>query len=462
MNTRTILLPIYNGIRAKNFFRTDIYTELVRDVSLRLVVAVPRSKLEYYRREFPDRNVIFEPLEIISEPEFGRILSVIAFNLLDTDTIRAKQWWEYMRYGKYWKFVLKRGVNLVFGRMRFIRHLIRLLDRLVAIDPAAASLLEKYKPDLIIIPDIVFPPDRVFLRAAKRLGYFVIGMIRSWDNLTSKGVIQILPDKLMVHTTIMKQEAVRYAGMPERDIAVTGIPAYDMFFKKSAVSHDDFLRSLGIPPERRVILCAPFLYSFTGSAAVIVNGLIQAIERGTLPADLHLIVRYRPATPDFPEGAVKASDHMTITRPCEYFFPVKNIQSPTEDWEFSKKDLDLLQHSLYYSDVTINVMSTLSIDAAIYDKPVINVRFEADPACPPWQRHDIFTPFVHYRELEETGGIRMAWSMEELIHRINEYLKNPALDREGRSRIVKEQVEFTDGQSGQRAAGYIKDLLNRQ
>ena len=95
MEQKTIFLSIYNGIRAKNFFHTDTYRELIKDKNIRLVIAVPVSKAEYYRQTFPESNVIFEPLDIVSEPWFGRLLAEIAFNAFGTRTIVFKQKLEY-------------------------------------------------------------------------------------------------------------------------------------------------------------------------------------------------------------------------------------------------------------------------------------------------------------------------------------------------------------------------------
>lgn len=460
-SSKTILLPIYNGIRAKNFFRNASYTDLVSDPNVRLVVIIPPSKFEYYRKEYPEKNVIFEPLDIKSESRYGRILGVIALTLLNTDTIRAKQWLEYVRYHKLLKFILKRIVNRIFSPLGFInRPIIRFLDGFIALDDGVVKLLDKYKPDLVIVPDIVFPPDRVVLRAAKRTGYYVVGMIRSWDNITSKGVIQILPDKLIVLNSIMKNEAVKYAGMPERDITITGVPHYDLFFEKRKISRGEFLKSLGLDPAKKILLCAPFNYEYTGSAEIIINALTEAIDMGKLPKDLHIIVRYRPATPEISSSRIKPSPHLTFTNPCEHYFAVQNLQSPSEDWEFSKSDLELLVNSLYYSDVVLNYMSTLSIDAAIFDRPVINLRFDADTETPPHHKIGIFVRYLHYRAVEASGGVKLVWNMGEMITAIDAYLKNPALDREGRKKLIAEQVEILDGKSGARTAEYIKKVLD--
>ncbi|OGF52092.1 hypothetical protein A3I27_02670 [Candidatus Giovannonibacteria bacterium RIFCSPLOWO2_02_FULL_43_11b] len=463
-SNKTILLPVYNGIRAKNFFRNDSYRELVSIPGIRLIILIPSSKLDYYQKEFPEKNVIFEPLDIISESAFGVRLYDFCINLLFTKTTRTKQYRDYLKYrntSAFAKLMAKRAINFFLGPFGFIMlPIVHFLDnKFVSLDEGVSGLLKKYNPDLVLAPDIVFPPDRVVLRAAKRLGFYTVGMIRSWDNLTSKGVVQVLPRKLIVYTTVMKIEAIKYAGMPEKDIVVTGIPHYDAFYRPLKISREAFLKSLGIPLDRKIILTAPFMYSHTGSAEIIIKELLAAIDSGKLSSSTHLLVRYRPATPEIAESRLPKSDHMTITSPCERCFQVKNLQSPTEDWEWSDKDVELLLNSLAYSDVVINYMSTLSIDAAVFDKPVINIRFEADPTTPPHKHVNAYVGMLHYEAMEDSGGVRRVWNMNELIDATRDYLLHPEKEREGRARMVAEQIEFTDGLAGKRTAEYIRTLL---
>lgn len=460
---KTLFLSLYNGIRAKNFFHTDIYKELVKDSRVRMVIVVPSSKAAYYRETFREPNVIFEPLDIVSEPWFGRLLAEIAFNSLGTITIIFKQKLEYWRYHKLFRFLCKRAINIVLGPITPLRRIIRWLDGFVAIDQEVAALLDRYKPDLVLAPDIVFPLDRIFLRAAKRKGYYVVGLTRSWDNLTSKGVIQILPDKLILHTDRMRKQAVELVGMPAGDIVVTGPPDFDKYFRPFEITKQDFCKKLGIPEGRRLILFAPFYDEYTGSAVIMINALLRAVKEGALPPTVHFIIRYRPATPEISDDLFEKSDHYTITKPCSLYFKVKNrAQAPTKDWEFSPDDAELLFHSIVFSDILINTFSTIAIDAAAVDRPVIGVRFDADPTCP--AKHSVLKiadAHDHYRELERTGGVRLAHDMNELIQAINHYLAHPESDREGRARMLKEQIGFTDGLNGKRAADYIREELFR-
>lgn len=458
---KTIFLPIYAGGRAKSFFYTDIYSELVSDENLRLVIAVPSSKLDFYRKEHPERNVIFEPLDIKIEHELGRKLNRIAFNLMPTNSVRGKLKLVYLhRYKSYLKYFFISAANHIVGPLLFLRSFIRYFDGFVPLDEEAASLLKKYNPDLVIIPDIVFGPDRVFLRAAKRLGFRVAGMARSWDNLVTKGFVQVLPDKLIVYTPTMVEEAIKYVGMKKENIFMAGPPQFDIYFKNYDMTREKFLGKFGIDPAKKVVLCAPFFDRYTSSAVIIINDLVKAVEEGRLPKNTHIFVRYRPATPLIKDGLLAKSQNLTITEPCAKKFDVYNLQTPEEDFEWTKDDIELLVHSLNFSDVVINTVSTLSIDAAVFDKPVINVRFDADANCPPEHSVPLFIKqHGHYRAIEASGGVKLVENMNEMISAINAYLKNPRMDFEGRERLRREQIVFMDGLAGKRIAEFIKAML---
>ena len=108
-----------------------------------------------------------------------------------------------------------------------------------------------------------------------------------------------------------------------------------------------------------------------------------------------------------------------------------------------------------FSDVTLNAGSTLTIDSAIVDTPIVNIGFDGygrpDPADSVLRVYG----FTHYANLVRTGGVRVATSETELIERINAYLENPALDRESRAQLVSEQCFRVDGKSGERVGAAL-------
>jgi len=461
MKQKIVLMPIYHGRVAKSIFHTDIYKRLAEDPNIKLIVVIPALKLDFYQKNFASPNVVFETVDLKIDSGFGRRLNRISFNLLPTSTVRGKQRLYYHRYGGYFKFLILSLANRLLGPLAFVRDFIRFLDGFVSLDPGAAKILKKYKPDLVLLPDVVFLPDPIFARTAKRMGFYTVAMARSWDNLTSKGVIQTLPNKLVVYTDRMVEEAVSIVGMSRKDIFMSGPPQFDPHFKKSERSRKEFLKSVGVESSKRIILCAPFWDKYTGSAAAIINELAGAIEDGRLPGDAHLLVRYRPGTPLIKEGALQGSPNITVTYPQAKIFSGSGRYSPMDDTEWSKEDVDLLVDSVRFSDVVINTVSTLSIDAMVFDKPVINVRFDADPNTPPEHSVNVMLPnHDHFKAIEASGGVKLVYSMAEMIGAINAYLKNPKLDFEGRERLRREQIVFMDGLAGHRIAEFIKGELS--
>ncbi len=456
---KTILLPIYNGLRSRDFFRTDVYKDLVSDSDICLVVVCPSSKIEFYKSEFPEKNVIFEPLSF-SENKWGKILNSISFNLLNTGTIKKKHYQIYVRDRNLPKYIFRRFAALLFGNSKVVRKFIRFLNDFIPLEPNVVEVLKKYKPKMVVVPDIVLFSDRIFLRAAKHTGIFVVGMVRSWDNLTAKGVIQVMPDKLIAQTDFMKRDAMRYGDMNEKDIEVLGLPQFDFYFRKINATKEEFLKNLGIPFGRRLILCAPFFDTYSTSSGIkIINQLARAVDSGKLPKDLHFLVRYRPESlPEDESGErLLKHPHITVTMPFSKHFGKGVDRRP--DYEFSKSDVELLINSLYFSHVTINTISTLTVDAIVLDKPVINIRFDGDSKTPPAYRVALFSGYDHYNFIENLGGASLAYNFEELIELINKYLKDTSFSAEGRKKVKKELVGFTDGMSGNRFAECIKKYL---
>lgn len=456
---KTLLLPIFNGLRARNFFLTDLYPELLRN-GARLVILAPSYKVEYYRKTYAHPQVVFEAWSPNREHWLGRVIQWFAFNALGTGTVRLKQYAFFVRDRNLVKFFARRFVAALFGGSRLFRKFLRILDSAVPIDRDVADIIRKHKPSLVLAPDIILASDRLVLRAAKRVGVPTVGMVRSWDNLTAKGVIQVMPDWLISQTDVMKEEAIRFGDMDRKRIVVCGVSQFDEYWKLPTKTREEFLHSLNIPTERRVILCAPFFGEYSQSSGVmLVQELASAIDDGRLPKDTHVLVRYRPedlTVSDAPDTAHFNHPRITVTKP--YSVPFKTNRGKP-DFEFTRSDVDLMVNSLRWSNVVITTISTLTVDAIALDKPVINIRFDVDQNTPARDRVELFSHFDHYRTIEQAGGVRLAHSFLELLEHLNMYLDSPSLDTEGRASVRREQIQYEDSLSGARSAQAILSIV---
>jgi CDP-glycerol glycerophosphotransferase (TagB/SpsB family) len=108
-----------------------------------------------------------------------------------------------------------------------------------------------------------------------------------------------------------------------------------------------------------------------------------------------------------------------------------------------------------HSDVVVNICSTIAIDAAVVDTPSICIAFDRKPGTPYFRSCRRYTDFDHFQNLIKAGGVRIAYSFDDLLEYIRQYLANPALDREGRTTIRREQCYFEDGLAGYRCAQVV-------
>ena len=115
---------------------------------------------------------------------------------------------------------------------------------------------------------------------------------------------------------------------------------------------------------------------------------------------------------------------------------------------------------LYHSDAVVAFASSLAIDAALFNKPIVFIGFDGEPR-PYWRSLKRFYDFDHLRRFLVIGGVRFAKNMEELLGYIRSYLDNSRLDEDGRKAIIKEYSWKLDGKSGERLANFLLEQLRK-
>ena len=455
---KTVLVPIYYRMQARNVLRTGIYRTLAAAPDLRVVVFVPPYKLEEYRKEFREPSVIFEG---VAEPPkvFSRLdafFERLALFYLDTPTARffRKQWIFHERRRPL-RYALSRVFLRLIGGVSLLQRFGRFLDHLLVRESWYAPYFERYHPDLVFLPHLIAHPERAMLRAAKRRGVASVGMINSWDNITlGKYAFRLLPDRLAVHNELIAAEARRYLHYRPSDLRVTGMPHFDHYVTGAPSSREAFCRKLGIDPAKRIILFASISSALNPTEWQVLVLLERAITDGRLPPDLVVLARHHPVS-NMDSGTLKPSPHIVFDNSKTLFERGKTYS------EILTGDMEHLADSLFHAALLITTASTTSIDAAAFDKPVINLAFDGWESVPHYRSVARFyePTHHHYQPIVKSGGVRIARSFEELLEHLKSYLAHPELDREGRARIVREQCYRLDGKAGERVAQAVLEPL---
>mgnify|MGYP001559820537 CR=1 FL=1 len=440
---KTIFITSFHVLISRNILAAPLLGELLNQGNVRAVLLVPERKRQFFEQEFGRPGVIIEgvPRMLNRRDAFLRYLALASLN---TKSLAIKRRTEMRGMGSWL-------VKFIGNRPR-ARSIIRRLDNWLTPRERFGSLLDRYQPRLIFSTDVQNENDIRFIREAKDRGITVAGMVRSWDNLTAKGLIRAIPDILIVNNEIIKREAVELHGIPESRIRVVGIPHYDRY-TGPAHSREEFSRQAGLDPAKPFVLYAP-----TGDRYLAENQVDQEIIKiiaPSLPASHQLLVRLPPA------DSVNLKDFST---PANVFFdrPGRQLARDPNLFrlnELTREDDDHLRDTLAFCDLVIAGPSTIIIDAAVFDKPVILIGFDGAKTTPYYQSIRRYYDYDHFQPVLKNRGVRLAKSVGELKEWLAKYIKEPALDQAGRAKIREEQCLKLDGQSSQRLAETLLSFL---
>ncbi|MEK7090420.1 MAG: CDP-glycerol glycerophosphotransferase family protein [Patescibacteria group bacterium] len=451
---KTIFITIFEGVEAKNLLRTDVLKTILGDPDVRVVLFTKdRNRADNYRKEFATSRVICETVNFPEISGSDKWFMRLKFTLLRTESTDL---WRRLLYEKRRNYLLyKLGdiVNAILARPFAVR-MFRYLDYLLVKNNIFARYFDEYRPDLVFLANLFDDTEVHMLREAKRRMIKSIGLINSWDRTTSRCILRLLPDKCVVFNNIIKNDLEKFDLVLDEDIFVSGLPQYDFHFNAPYASREKFFAELGLDPSRKILLYAPFGLAYSNADWEIIELLSRLNEQRRFAEKVSILVRCPP------NDEVEASKFRRLPG-VVYEFPGERFsKNKGNDWDMTGEELRHLSDSLYYMSVMVCYASSISIDAAVFDKPVININFdvgEDTPGKPSPRRHYVKR---HYAQALVTGGIRLVANEDELVKWVNVYLNNPSLDREKRQILVSRQCAYLDGKSGERIGRFILENMN--
>jgi hypothetical protein len=367
-----------------------------------------------------------------------------------------------------WKTRAAYGTGRVAGRLASTPSRMTLLDRVhgaaMSSNPATAHFRKLFGQ---IRPDVVFcthqRPTEVIapVLAAREMGIPTATFIFSWDNLTSKGRIVFPFDHYLLWSQLMREELARFYPeiSPERT-HIVGTPQFDVYADPRLLwSREEFCRRIGADPSRKIIGYSGGDEDSSKLDQFHVRALLEAIRSGAIagnpqvvmrPAPIDKGVRFESVRRDFPELIYKQPDWLFGRNElCSYLMP-------------RASDVQMLANFTRHSDVNVNFASTMTLDFAIHDRPVVNVLFdgpgESPYGIPAW---DFVRKFEHYEAVVRLGAAKLAHSREEMAAYVDAYLKDPSLDREKRKKLVDLQVGIPVGHSSRKIIDTLGEIAGR-
>lgn len=273
-------------------------------------------------------------------------------------------------------------------------HLItRVLRAIESATPSSRALrrfIRGHQPDVVLLTPHLMPgsPQQEVLRAAMDAGFRTGLCVASWDNLSSKQLIRVVPDVVTVWNETQKREALDIHGLPPGCVTMTGAQVYDPWFDWQPRSRESFCARVGLPADRPYLLYAAgalFPASITEAQFVVERWLpaLRASEHAQLREAAVLV---RPHPKRFEEWSAAEFDGFgpLALWPREGRMPVD---------EAARADF---YDSIYHSAGVFGVNTSAMIEAGIVGKRVHTL------LVPEFEGSQHGT--LHFRYLTEAGG----------------------------------------------------------
>lgn len=453
---KTLFIVVDSGMAIRNILRTDVYKVLRACKNLRIVIFSPLLD-EDFRNEVGGENVFLEPLQKWKAGPLVKSLRSFRKDVWsekhDVVRFREKRASRKGRFGRalvYNLFLRDTGPDRVERALEKIERWEAKFTPLLA-----KEYFAKYKPDLVFYTTI-YSKDLCVEIAAKQHGVKACAFIVSWDNPTTKGPFPVRPDRAILWNTVMRDELMKYHGFPSDHLFVSGPPQFDIYTDPTPyATREEFFRKWGLDPGKRLITYTTGTPGMLPFEHEIVELLYGKLKEGAFREPCQLMVRLHP------------KDEYEVYRRFENLpnlvLQTAGRRGKTNDsWNPTREDMYGLAETMTYSDVVVNIASTITIDAACFDTPVVNLAFDGFSTKPYEKSCKRYYSFNHYKKIVETGGITIADNLDETIKQIQRYLENPGLEAEGRKRIRDEQCFRLDGRSGERIGRYLIELLKAE
>jgi len=464
MSSRAIALLVPDGVGVRNFLLGRLLHTVGVTHCVDVYHLIPDTLLELYR----DRNPVGGHWQtLLPYHETARTF------FLRNALVYAQMYWadtHAMRFerrrplGGTWRYRAARGAARALGRLSSHRAGVERLaawhHRIVARQQEVERYRRMFRETR---PGVVFATHQTPLEvlapvvAARSLGIPTATFVFSWDNLTTRGYIAAPFQHYLVWSEHMREELLRFHPyVPAPGIHIVGTPQFDPYVDPDLLwTHAEFCRRVGADPERRIICFSGGDVGTCPEDHLHLRELLQQVRDGRIAGNPQVLLRPSPVDPgdryvgvreEFPELLFARPQWVQSERSWSRVFPLPD-------------DLQFLCNLTHHADLNVNMASTMTLDFAIRDKPVVNVAFDhTSPPRFPGGHWGHYYQFEHYRPVVALGAARVARAPAELATHVNAYLADPSLDREGRRRLLELEVGQPIGNATERIAEVLATI----
>jgi len=480
MDSKRVFISAEHGLAIVYFMQSDVVSTLIEN-GVEVILLTDDALQEPLTQRFGRQGLTIEGLRLERARQYSQTHSpnaqywihflrrVGASNRINTEAMdSAINQIEAEAVGKRRGMVklAKMAVSLL-RRSRTARQILVRSQMRYAPD-LYSDLFEKYQPQAVISNTLGWRLDRYLLRQAAQRGVTTAAGIVGWDNPSSYSLSGAPVDYVTCWSDLQKQELVQGSDWDPSRVNIGGIPSYDGYFRKEwLIDRDEYFRMHGLDPQRKLLSYACSFISFSPNYQNV-EALAKLVSDDTLPEPCQLLIRLHPTHfQNDPLFAAEANRIRQLAQTYNHVHLVEPVPLGGELGYYSGEDMPEKTSMMAHSDIFLTVYSTMVVEAAIHERPIVSVCIDAAGWDPP-QKNRFLLPLSRigdwptHQRFRQAGAGRVALTPEELRQQVAFYLENPLADQENRRKFIRNEVTFTDGSAGKRTAEYFLSLLDKK
>ncbi|HSM26143.1 MAG TPA: hypothetical protein VK856_14860 [Anaerolineaceae bacterium] len=478
MFSKSIFIVADHGLAIVYFLQSDVVKTLLSK-GIEIVFITDDALVDQIEKKFGEPGIKFEGLRINQAKKYS-----------EQEKPTLQYWLHHLRrFGASKKintaaldsqipqveFEAKGKRKLLLPIIRLILFLMRqskifrkyIFKKQLEFSPTIYSdLFEKYKPQLVVASSPGWRFDRYILREAKKYKIPTAAVVVGWDNPSSYSIPGAPIDWINCWSEVQKQELIDGSDWDPGQIFIGGIPTYDGYYKRSwLMSKDDYYKLHNLDKSRKLISYACSFVTFSPNIQNI-KTLVDLIENDHLDFPAQLLIRLHPNHfLDDPHFKEEQEEIRSLAKENQFIHMVEPVPLGGELGYYSGEDMPEKTSMMAYSDVFTTVYSTMVVEAAIHNRPIISICIDVpggwnDPNKYSLSLREIGEWPTHQRfRVAEAGQV--VFDKESLKVALNIALSNIDFQVENRRKFIDQEITFTDAGSGVHVANFLISKIGK-
>ena len=252
--------------------------------------------------------------------------------------------------------------------------------------------------------------------AAQDLGIETITVIYSWDNLP-KARMALQANKYLVWSDYMKQELkLYYPEIKEQQIFVTGTPQFECYHQpENVIPKEVFYERYNLDIHKKIICYSGDDVLTCPDDPLYLADLADELVKHNLEAEYQILLRRCPVDISGRFDAI-ISKYPDLIRQAP---PLWNFET-NSNWITIyplPDDVKLLVSTAYYSDVVVNLGSTIYFDFGMYKKPCIYTNKDQEVKVYPKKKKKKIYNFQHFKSMPSKNVV-VWWQQKDIIKQL--------------------------------------------